>query len=521
MFVVVGEVKSGKSSFINALLNQPVCKVDPAPCTDTVQEITYADPPTEHSQGPHLKKIGLPLDILKTIAIVDTPGTNTILGHHQEITQGFIPHSDLVIFVFPAKNPHTESAWKLLDFVNKEWHKKVIFVLQQADLADDHELAVNTQSVKQYAGSRQIPHPQIFCTSVKWEEKGDERGGFKEIREYIRETVTGGQHFAQKLLSQIGSAQKILDENQTVLGQEKQQLDADIETANKFKNHLSLGKDRSGTEMDSLIDRLVTKYDNISHDLKNEFREGLAVPTVIGRSFTAIFNKQESIQQWTHDLNRRFENTLKTTIEDISADSARHFIEGVRWQMQNLLEQLAGTRLSQPPNLALAANVLDRRDEMVKSVSTSVTSLLKDDAFARSLRPTNLGNISGGGIGGGALAVIGAIIAAATHTAALDITGGVLAGTGILVAGATLIFKRKSIIRDFEKGLDQGKKQFDADLRDRLTSNLKGIYDELDRALIPLYQHIEYEKQRLLPKIEKAGEIEQKLDRLSHDISAA
>ena len=41
LFVVVGEVKSGKSSFINALLGEEICKVDPAPCTDIVQKIEY------------------------------------------------------------------------------------------------------------------------------------------------------------------------------------------------------------------------------------------------------------------------------------------------------------------------------------------------------------------------------------------------------------------------------------------------------------------------------------------------
>ncbi|MBK7009342.1 MAG: dynamin family protein [Saprospiraceae bacterium] len=34
-----------------------------------------------------------------------TPGTNTIVAHHQEITEKFIPYSDLIVFVFEAKNP--------------------------------------------------------------------------------------------------------------------------------------------------------------------------------------------------------------------------------------------------------------------------------------------------------------------------------------------------------------------------------------------------------------------------------
>ena len=42
LFVIVGEVKAGKSSFINALLStgREICKVAPSPMTDTIQELS-------------------------------------------------------------------------------------------------------------------------------------------------------------------------------------------------------------------------------------------------------------------------------------------------------------------------------------------------------------------------------------------------------------------------------------------------------------------------------------------------
>ena len=44
-FVIVGEVKAGKSSFVNALLDakKEICKVAPSPMTDTIQLITYGE----------------------------------------------------------------------------------------------------------------------------------------------------------------------------------------------------------------------------------------------------------------------------------------------------------------------------------------------------------------------------------------------------------------------------------------------------------------------------------------------
>ncbi|MEZ4986392.1 MAG: dynamin family protein [Saprospiraceae bacterium] len=79
---------------------------------------------------PILKRSCYLWKILRDIAIVDTPGT-TIVEHHQEITERFVPASDLIVFVFEAKNPYRQSARTFFDFIQDEWRKKVIFVLQQ------------------------------------------------------------------------------------------------------------------------------------------------------------------------------------------------------------------------------------------------------------------------------------------------------------------------------------------------------------------------------------------------------
>ena len=145
MFVIVGEVKAGKSSFVNALLDagREVCPVGPQPVTDTIQQILYGDPEQTIVVNPYLRKVLIPVDILKEIAIVDTPGTNSIVEKHQEITEKFIPASDLVVFVFEAKNPYRQSSWDFFDFIHQDWHKKIVFVLQQKDLLPPDDLLIN------------------------------------------------------------------------------------------------------------------------------------------------------------------------------------------------------------------------------------------------------------------------------------------------------------------------------------------------------------------------------------------
>lgn len=110
LFVIVGEVKTGKSSFINALLDtgHDIVDVAPDPCTDTIQQVLYGPIEETIEINQYQKKIFLPVEILKQISIVDTPGTNTISEHHQEITEHFVPRSDLIVFVFEAKNPYRQ-----------------------------------------------------------------------------------------------------------------------------------------------------------------------------------------------------------------------------------------------------------------------------------------------------------------------------------------------------------------------------------------------------------------------------
>ncbi|MCG3119850.1 MAG: hypothetical protein ALAOOOJD_02387 [bacterium] len=521
LFVVVGEVKSGKSSFINALLQEEVCRVDPAPCTDRVQQIVYAENNEERESREHFTRLGRPLEILKTIAIVDTPGTNTVIERHQEITEKFIPYSDLVIFVFPARNPHTQSAWNLLSFVSAEWHRKVIFILQQADTASEHELEVNLKSVNDYARKKNILAPQIFCTSAKWEAEKDPRSGFDQIRAFIRETVTGGQHYSQKLQANVLAAEQIAGSLNKNLAEQKRQLDTDLKIQEKIQARLSLGKDKSTYEVDALIQLLVSNYNRIANFIKDDFREGLSLTAIISKSIAAIFKHDRSIEVWIAGLRKRFEEKLTTAIEEISRDGARHFMESINLLLRDLLETLETSRLPRSRELDLLTKVSESRQEVIDDVESRVTNLMKDETFINALTPAmTMQDVGKAFVGGGSLAVLGTIIALSTKIMFLDITGGAVAASGLALAGGTLFAKKKSIIAKFNADLDKNESRFSTELRDKLSAKLKLIYDRIDREFEPLYQHVAQEKSRLFPLVERNEALLAQLRKLSEEISA-
>src|SRR5947209_7440748 len=90
LLVVVGEFNSGKSAFINALLGERVLREGVTPTTAAITRLRYAASRSEQRQGP-LLEVGYPLDLLRDVAVIDTPGTNAILREHEEITNHFVP----------------------------------------------------------------------------------------------------------------------------------------------------------------------------------------------------------------------------------------------------------------------------------------------------------------------------------------------------------------------------------------------------------------------------------------------
>lgn len=91
MLVIVGEFNSGKTSFLNAMFGQKLLKEGVTPTTNEVQLLRHGDKQCSTNLKPELIEIQLPVDWLKDITLVDTPGTNAVITGHQQITEDFVP----------------------------------------------------------------------------------------------------------------------------------------------------------------------------------------------------------------------------------------------------------------------------------------------------------------------------------------------------------------------------------------------------------------------------------------------
>ncbi len=523
MFVIVGEVKAGKSSFVNALLEagREICAVAPQPMTDTIQQILYGEKEETIMVNPYLKKILLPIDILRDIAIVDTPGTNSIVEKHQEITENFIPASDLVIFVFEAKNPYRQSSWDFFDFIHQDWHKKIIFVLQQKDLLSAEDLAVNEKGLYDYALKKGASQPVIFHVSAKDELEGRyDQSNFSAVRDYIRTHVTGGRGAALKLRNNITTSRNILDRVRHDLDTRAKQYAVDMSFRDDIYETLNKQEAKSNHQVGILIENLLNGYDRITKNIEQELINELSFTSLLRRSFMGIIGKKSSIKEWLEELTKKLELQLNGELKIKLNEGVVDLADSIQ-QMAKMIDLKikAGSTVVSSDSY-IFEHIADRRAAVLKELQDAFgrfmsrsESFTDDQLFAgNTMVSPNIATGSG-------IAIIGVILAAVTHVAVLDLTGGILTGVGVLFAGITAGIQSRKIIGGFREQIARGREQMSEALETKLQGYVRTIksrigenFGNLDALLANEETQIAHFNQRHTALTDRLTEVDGKLE---------
>ena len=91
LLVVAGEFNAGKSAFINALMGEPLLEEGVTPTTQRVTLVKHGEKKSRETQSDAFEVVEAPIEILETLNIVDTPGTNAVQREHEAITREFLP----------------------------------------------------------------------------------------------------------------------------------------------------------------------------------------------------------------------------------------------------------------------------------------------------------------------------------------------------------------------------------------------------------------------------------------------
>ncbi|MFT4533715.1 MAG: ribosome biogenesis GTPase A [Saprospiraceae bacterium] len=483
-FVIVGEVKAGKSSFVNALLQagKDICKVAPSPMTDTIQLITYGEEEAVEHVNEHFTRITQPVDILKEIAIVDTPGTNSIVEHHQEITERFIPHSDLIVFVFEAKNPYRQSAWQFLDFINEEWRRKIIFVLQQKDLIDEADLAININGVLENANKKGIENPNVFAVSAKMELDGDLKdSGFIDIRRYIAENITDGKAPYLKLANNVNTSFTINEKIGHSLDLRIKQWKYDKEFRNEIRQTLDKQESKTQNQIDQLTENLVANYDRITALKTEELAEGLGFMSVMKRSFGSMFGSQESLKDWLEKQVKDFEQRLNSSLKEKLTNGIIDVADNIQTMGKLVHAKIKDSRTILKDSDEIFANIAEKRANVLMDLQKSFSTFLNEsENFYDESIANSAGKVAPNLAAGSGIAVVGVILATITQGAVFDITGGILTTIGVLFTGVTLGLKKRKVLTGFNEEIKKGRTKLEWEVSEKLKDYTQRIKNKID-----------------------------------------
>jgi ribosome biogenesis GTPase A len=193
---VLGQMKRGKSSLINALLKADVLPTGVLPVTAIITEIRYGETPDativyatgglrekvtlssladyiSETRNPGNKKqvasveVTYPSHFLREgIVLVDTPGIGSTHAHNTETTERYLEQIDAGILVLSVDPPITEVESR---FINDIQHEipKLFFILNKTDSASPDELSEIVHFLEDELIRLQICSPEIFPLSAQ------------------------------------------------------------------------------------------------------------------------------------------------------------------------------------------------------------------------------------------------------------------------------------------------------------------------------------------------------------------
>src|SRR6185436_9314539 len=108
------------------------------PTTREIAILRFGDVKPPEAIGDHRLLFHYPLDVLRDLEIVDTPGTNSLERMEEDLTRSFVPRADLVLFVTSLLQPLTATELGFLTHI-REWGKKVVFIVNGIDRRNTDE----------------------------------------------------------------------------------------------------------------------------------------------------------------------------------------------------------------------------------------------------------------------------------------------------------------------------------------------------------------------------------------------
>lgn len=525
LIVAVGEFNAGKSALVNAMLGEKVLIEGVTPTTARVTLVRFGETVGEQVVDDGFAIVTHPLALLKELNIVDSPGTNAINRQHERLTNEFVPHSDLVLFVTSADRPLTESERLFLEKIIA-WGKKIVIVINKSDILEDAQARQEVEAfVRENAANILKSQPEVFSVSARMAQKAAlaatdaEReasrsaSGITALERYITETLDDNSRLELKLRNPLGVGAHLLEEAKSRNEAQTREISEDIILASSLEGMLENYRRELAAELSPRL----ADVENILNGFENRGQEYL-----------------DNTMKLTRILDLAKPDKIKTEFQaEVQADVAEEIDGKVRglidWLVDkdlNVWYQVAGAlerrQAQSQKSLPTGANPqTERRRQLIDSVSTTIKAIVNQ--YDRKREAEQLGDFVQESVtqtalfGVGAVG-IGALVATVLTTKALDVTGIVTAGALAVLGLFVIPYKRKQAKEAFKEKM--------AELRENLMKTLSATFkresdsatQRLESNIAPYTTYVQGEKARLQTDKETLDGLQARLEDLSRSI---
>ncbi len=480
LLVVVGEFNAGKSAFINALLGQRVLKEGVTPTTTQINILRYGDDHERIVENEHVHILTAPVDLLREISIVDTPGTNAIIREHETITSQFVPRSDLVLFITSADRPFTESERAFMEHI-RAWGKKVVVVLNKIDiLQNTDELAQVEKFIAENARSLFGLTPEIFPVSARTALRAKQgepelwpSSLFEPLERYIHDTLDESGRLRLKFLNPMGVGMHLVEQYAAITSSRLDLLKADFAMLDDVETQLGLYKE----DMQRDFNFRMADIENILFEMDQRGQDYFDETIRLGRMFDLLNKKRvqdEFVRQVVADVPKRIETKVAELIDWLVESDLR--------QWQAVMEHLAERRREHKARIvgdASAGSFQSDRERLIEAVGREAQRVV--ESYDKTYEAETIAVGAQNAVAALAAMEVGAVglgtaITILATTAAADITGVLLASAVAALGFIVIPARRRQAKAELRQKI--------ADLRARLTSTLRSQFErEIERSL--------------------------------------
>ncbi|HET7219437.1 MAG TPA: dynamin family protein [Vicinamibacterales bacterium] len=469
LLVVVGEFNAGKSAFINALVGSRVLDEGVTPTTSQIHILRYGATPSADVAASGIRVVNAPVDFLRDIHIVDTPGTNAIIREHERLTTEFIPRADFVLFVTSADRPFTETERAFIETI-RAWGKKIVIVINKVDIFDrpqeiDTVIAFVGDAAQQTLGTR----PPIFPVSARLagRAKQGEPGlwaasRFEALERYIHESLDETSRFRLKVSSPLGVADVLARRYLTVAEERLALLASDTEALDDIERQLQQYRD----DLARGFELRMNGVEKVLLEMEGRGHQYLDDTLRIGRVFDLLNRarvQKEFEDKVVGDAPRQIEHRVSEIIDWLVDQDYR------QWQAVSarlaVRQREHGDRILGGHEIGSfnedRTRLLDSVGRQAQRVVDGYDRRRESELIADGARTAVAATAA---VGAGAVG-LGALVAVAATTMAADITGlvmaSVVAALGFLIIPARrrkgrteLRAKVSALIQDLGKALN-------------------------------------------------------------------